>query len=67
MHIRYFIGYVYHICLQDNTIVVSSLPSYVVAHATATSAPDPTVWFHRSLGSLLKIIGECITPYLLTR
>ena len=51
VHIRYFIGYAYHICLQDtisvNTIVMSSLPSNVAPHATATSASDPTVWFRR--------------------
>ena len=29
---------------------MSSLPSNVAAHATATSAPDPTVWFHGSRG-----------------
>ena len=54
MHIRYFIGYVYHICLQDtiqvNTIVMSSVPSNVAAHATATSAPNHPVWFHGSRG-----------------
>ena len=33
-----------------DTIVMSSLPSNVAAHATATSAPDPTVWFHCSRG-----------------
>ena len=30
-----------------NTIVMSSVPSNVAAHATATSAPDHPVWFHR--------------------
>ena len=29
---------------------MSSLQSNVVAHAAATSAPDPTVWFHGSRG-----------------
>ena len=29
---------------------MSSLPGIVAAHATATSAPDPRVWFHGSRG-----------------
>ena len=33
-----------------NTIVMSSLPSTVATHATATSRPHPTVWFHGSRG-----------------
>ena len=49
VHIRYFKDYLYHICLQDtiqsSQIVMSSLPSNVAAHATATSAPDHLVWF----------------------
>ena len=32
------------------TIVMSSLPSNVAAHGTATSAPDHSVWFHGSRG-----------------
>ena len=28
-----------------NTIVLSSLPSNAAVHATASSAPDPKVWF----------------------
>ena len=50
MHIRYFKGYLYHTYLQDtiqrSQIVMSSLPSNVAAHATATSAPDHLVQFH---------------------
>ena len=30
-----------------NTIVMSSVPSNVAAHSTATSAPDHPVWLHR--------------------
>ena len=33
-----------------NTIVMSSVPSNVAAHATATSAPDHPVWLHGSRG-----------------
>ena len=33
---------------SGNTIVMSSVPSNVAAHATATSAPDGPVWFHGS-------------------
>ena len=33
-----------------NTTVMSSVPSNVAAHATATSAPDHPVWFHGSRG-----------------
>ena len=50
-HIRYFKGYLYHICLQDaiqsSQNVMPSLPSNVAAHATATSAPDHPVRFQR--------------------
>ena len=41
-----------------NTIVMSSVPSNVAAHATATSAPDHQVWFHGSRGeNLLSLLG----------
>ena len=52
LHIRYFIGYVYLFAgyYSVNTIVMSSVPSNVAAHATATSAPDHPVWFHGSRG-----------------
>ena len=54
VHIRYFKGYLYQICLQDTIqsvqIVMSSLPRHVAAHATATSAPDHLVWCHGSRG-----------------
>ena len=37
---------------------MSSLPSNVAAHATATSAADPTVWFHGSRGEgFLSLLG----------
>ena len=39
-----------------NTIVMSAVPSNVAAHATATSAPDPTVWFQRSAGPVPAIV-----------
>ena len=56
VHIRYFIGYVYDIRLQNtisvNTIVLSYLPSNVAAHDTATYAADPKVWFHGSRGEI---------------
>ena len=32
-----------------STIVMSSMPSNVAAHATATSAPDHPVWYHLPL------------------
>ena len=37
-----------------NTIVMSSVPSNVAAHATATSAPDHSVWFHGSRGKIFS-------------
>ena len=41
-----------------NTIVTSSVPSNVAAHATATSAPDRSVWFHCSRGkNVLSLLG----------
>ena len=41
-----------------NTIVMSSLPRNVASHATANSAPDPTVWFHGSRGeNLSSLVG----------
>ena len=42
------VSYVFAGYYSVNTMVMSSLPSNVAAHATATSAPDPTVWFHGS-------------------
>ena len=37
---------------------MSSLPSNIAAHATATSARDPTVWFHGSRGeSFSSLLG----------
>ena len=41
-----------------NTIVMSSVPSNVAAHATATSASDHSVWLHGSKGeNVLSLLG----------
>ena len=49
VHIRYFKGYQYFTCLQDTIqsshFAMSSLPSSVAAHATATCALSPPAWF----------------------
>ena len=39
-----------------NTIVMSSMPSNVAAHAKETSAPDHPIWFHGSRGENVSCV-----------
>ena len=48
VHIRYFIGYVYHICLQDT--MQSTLSLCLLCQAMLLPPPAPRVWFHGSRG-----------------
>ena len=53
VHIRYFIGYVYHICLQDtiqSTLLLCLLCQALLLPMPLTSATDHLVWFHGSTG-----------------
>ena len=60
VHIRYFKGYLYHICLHDtiqcSEIVTSPLPSNVAAHATATCALDNWVRYQGTLNSRFVVL-----------
>ena len=53
----FFFGY-----YSVNTIVMSSVPSNVAAHATATSAPDHPVWFHGKHGKQVTTLPWLFTP-----